>query len=149
MFIFCECDNDVALLTGLGKTRKQRKHAGSKGEVCNLLKKSKNEIGIVDEDPGKSEPSYKKELSVISSNYDFKIYTDNKRGHILIEICPELEEWIIKIANKNHFNFSDYFLPDTPDKLREINDNQRKHLIKMIIDMTLRSQELQKLQKYL
>jgi hypothetical protein len=49
--IYLECYADEALVRAFGATSKMVKHAFSKGEVCNMLKKASNSVGIIDEDP--------------------------------------------------------------------------------------------------
>ncbi|MHC1636011.1 MAG: hypothetical protein ACXQTS_05260 [Candidatus Methanospirareceae archaeon] len=49
--ILVECDPDIVLLEELGFSN--IKHASGKGNVCNILRRNRGYIGIVDEDPGR------------------------------------------------------------------------------------------------
>ena len=63
--IYVECDTDVALVKNLDIPKKEIIHAGNKGNVCNRLRKTKNSIGLIDEDPQSGQPRYIKNLSLI------------------------------------------------------------------------------------
>lgn len=66
--VLVECNPDVSLLRELGIPRRRIRHAGGKGDICNYLRKSKNAIALMDEDPDSSQPSYLRKLAEIELN---------------------------------------------------------------------------------
>jgi len=46
-----ECRPDFKLVKVLGIPKKKIKHVAGKGNVCRVLKKKENSVGMVDEDP--------------------------------------------------------------------------------------------------
>ena len=55
--IYVECFPDFTLINTLGFSRREIVHAGSKGKVCNRLRKTYNSKGVIDEDPLAHQPS--------------------------------------------------------------------------------------------
>jgi len=86
-----ECKADEVLVKALGIPKKKLVHSGNKGGVCKKLQKSSASLGIVDEDPGSSQPPYLSRLgSPKLSEYGLKLYEDKKTGNVLIVLCPFL-----------------------------------------------------------
>ena len=56
MRVLVECDADEVVLRALGLPRKQLLHFGGKYELVKKLKDRANDVGMVDEDPGKLRP---------------------------------------------------------------------------------------------
>ena len=123
--IYVECKPDEVLIKNLVKMKISRKrviHAGNKPEVCKSLKRNKNCIGIIDEDPWSFQPSYLSELKVKFDNlnkYGIKVLYDDPRNNYLILLCPRLEEWILNCVKEIKINIKSFGLPDTGERLHE------------------------------
>ena len=92
-----ECNNDETLIIELTKaTRRQIHHAGNKAEVLKKLDTSDGCIGIIDEDP--EDPQPKKLRSVRLDHVEYDIKVGKYKGNIIVVLCPELEEWVAKVA---------------------------------------------------
>jgi len=128
--IFVECKPDYLLVRKLGYPKRQIIHAGNISEVCKRLQRNRNCCGLVDEDPGKTRPTYMVNLlknSIVSDNHDIKIAHDRRRNNYLIVLCPRLEEWFHQTARILRINLEQYRLPNDPEKLHaEINANLNK-----------------------
>ena len=57
-----ECKPDELFVSKLGFNRKSIIHHQGKSRVFNYLRKSKNQLAIVDEDPGSVKSSYERNL---------------------------------------------------------------------------------------
>lgn len=123
--IYLECYADEALVKSFGVTSKMIKHAFNKGEVCNLLSKSSNSIGIVDEDPNSGKPQYERRmlLNVVHESSLLKLCYDEKTGNKLIVLRPRLENFILQIAKEN--NISSGKIPKEAKKLYEFLTHKR------------------------
>lgn len=123
--IYLECYADEALVKSFGVTSKMIKHAFNKGEVCNLLRKSSNDIGIVDEDPNSGKPQYEKHMltNVVFENQLLKLCFDKTTKNKLIVLRPRLENFIIRIAKEN--NMLSAKIPMEADKLYEFLTHRR------------------------
>ncbi|HYG17240.1 MAG TPA: hypothetical protein VEC12_15895 [Bacteroidia bacterium] len=108
--------------TLLNIPKKHITHHNDKGRVCNYLKNNSNLVGIIDEDPGKAQPTYLKNLKEISNISGVKIYSDHA-GNKLVVLCPALEGWIIKCAHSSKIDMiKEFGLADTEKSLHsEIN----------------------------
>lgn len=137
--IFIECYNDEVLMKALGFKRREWKHEYSKGNVCNSLFKNTDSIGIIDEDPSWSQPSYLKNLhrDEIYISQNIILYHDNSRKNCLVMICPNLEGWILKITQQAKITLSIYNLPGTEKELHAIgmNKNKLRNLANLIKDL--------------
>jgi hypothetical protein len=115
--IYLECYGDEALVRALGAKSKQVKHAFSKGEVCNMLRKVSNSIGIVDEDPNSGKPLYEKYMlgRIVFENPFLILCLDTESQNKLVIIRPRLEKFIIQLA-KN----SDTHMDQIPNDARRL-----------------------------
>jgi len=144
--IYVECKPDF-VLASLFVSKKGIIHAGNKSEVIKCLRKRNNCKGMIDEDPGHSQPSYLKEFNLVkeSSNLGIKILRD-KRNNYLIVLCPRLEEWILNSAKERKIDLEkDYRLPAEENKFHAvINANISKFelLIKDLRNKSLRFKKL-------
>jgi len=92
-----ECNNDKTFIIELTKAkRRQIHHAGSKAEVLKKLDAWEGCIGIIDEDP--EDPQPKKLRSVRLDHVEYDIKVGKYKGNIIVVLCPELEEWVAKVA---------------------------------------------------
>lgn len=137
--IYVECKPDLTLVKTITEIpNKEIIHAGNKPKVCKHLKKQRNCIGIVDEDPGSSQLPYLKKMKVEKEiqSVAMKILSDSN-GNRLIVLCPKLEDWILQCARELNVDTKRYGLPNNPQKLHEIiNDNLEK-VRKLINDLRL------------
>jgi hypothetical protein len=118
--IYLECYTDKALVRALGIHKKEIYHSGNKGNVCKNLSKNRNSIGLVDEDPFSTQPSYIRKLKTKSQECDIKVLFDENSQNHLIVLCPRLEDWILKSAKEARVNLEEYSLPVDADELHKI-----------------------------
>jgi len=126
MKILVECNTDKYLLTGilqkLGLSRKLVRHEANKPKVIDILRKSDASIGMIDEDPHSSTPPDMANYQEIERIGDIRILTriNDKRKRVFI-ICPRMEEWLLKRANKNDISLNSFNLKNDPNTLHKIN----------------------------
>ena len=126
MKILVECNTDKYLLTGILKklrlSRKLIRHEANKPKVIDILRKSDASIGVVDEDPHSSTPPDMANYQEIERIGDIRILTriKDKRKRVFI-ICPRMEEWLLKRANKNDISPNSFNLKNDPNTLHKIN----------------------------
>lgn len=118
--VHLECKPDETLIRALGASRKVVNHHNDKGRVCNILEKRQSEIGMVDEDPDSSQPTYLKKLTEVEVRYKIRLLTDPQRGHAVIVLCPRLEEWILDVAGRQKVDVTTFGLPDKPEQLHKL-----------------------------
>ena len=127
MKILVECNADEVVLRALGLPRKQLLHFGGKYELVKKLKDRANDIGMVDEDPGKLRPqdmSYYRQTDFAEG---LRLMTrQGSGGQRLVVICPKLEDWLIERAKLSGIRPVDYGLPNDPDHLHSIPRYEQK-----------------------
>jgi len=125
-----ECKPDRLLIRILaGVVRKEIRHSGNKFEVMKQLDKHTMALGIIDEDPGKNQPTQLQKAEDIST--DEIRATDlillRYRDNLVLVLRPRLEEWILKTAREMNMNLKDFTLPNDPEQLHStINYNLDK-----------------------
>ncbi len=125
-YIYVECKADKALIHHLSVSSKII-HSGNRGEICKVLEKTENSIGIMDEDPNSPQPHYFKKLKHIQSKEGLKLYKDKERDNKVILICPRLEEWVLEIVKEEKININDFDLPTDPNQFhKRVNVNISK-----------------------
>ena len=154
--IYLECYADEALLKSFGATSKMIKHAFSKGEVCNMLRKATNSVGVVDEDPNAGKSSYEKFMLQRMVYEDAKIILceDKKSGNKLAIVRPRLEDLIIKIAKDNKIEIESYSLSPLPKRLHDEltfrkNRQKFKDLNRLLSDLLMKEKALIELRKFI
>lgn len=119
--IYLECKADRALVQSLtGWPRREVRHENKgKGEVCNQLRKNGKCIGLVDEDPGSTQPKYLGALQTVKDLPDegLRLLHDVARDNAVVVLCPRLEEWVLAAAKQAQVSLKDYKLPDDPATL--------------------------------
>ncbi len=133
--IFVECYPDEALVRVLGIPRNEIKHAKSKGNVCKKLSKERGCLGMVDEDPTSSQPSYLRKYQTQWRRNEVMLLFDRSTNNSVIVICPRLEEWILKAAEGCKAKLEDYGLPSNPQQLHKTigaNTDNFKELVEAI-----------------
>lgn len=98
--IILECKPDEVFIRALGFSKKQIIHQPNKGEVINFLRKNPSLVcvGIIDEDPGTTQPKHLKEFVFNRelSEHNFSVFESKRTSHLIIMIKPRLEDsiWI-------------------------------------------------------
>ena len=153
MYVEGKADRVPALkLTGL--SNREVKVEGDRGKVLNRLVQDSNSLAMVDEDPGQDQPGQLRRMQLVADypGAGLKLYADNRRGNLVIVVCPRLEEWIIRAAHDAGLELSGprYNLPSGPSSLHNaINDDLRK-LDRLIDDLlAAQSPRILKLQELL
>jgi len=122
----CFADEDVvAFLRDEANLSVKRLHSFGQGDVIkDVFTRNKAEIGIVDEDPGKSHPRLRDEMQVISSTIDIELR--RRDGRHLIIIKPELEECFLRSVKRVGVNSK---LPSNAGDLQTLLNinNDRRH----------------------
>ncbi|MHC4192135.1 MAG: hypothetical protein ACYTBX_18420 [Planctomycetota bacterium] len=127
MKVLVECDADEVVLRALGLPRKQLLHFGGKYELLKKLKNRANDVGMVDEDPGKLQPKDMSSYRQTDSAEGLHLLTRRgKGGQRLVVICPKLEDWLIARAKSSGIRLQDYGLPSDPDRLHSIPRYEQK-----------------------
>lgn len=147
--IYVECNPDETLVKILGFSRKQITHAFGKGNICNKLEKTKNTLGLVDEDPQSAQPKYLKRLKPRKQEDGIKVWQDTKRGNFIVMLCPRLEGWITQVSKKDKLDITKYQLPNDADRLHGKINLQSEKFEKFLIDALPVSTGLKNLQRIL
>jgi len=132
MKIYLECKPDEKLMMALGITRKEITHANDKGRVCNYLKNSENCIGLIDEDPGKAQPSYLSNLPAKKEKHGIKVLVDKKKNNTVIVLCPYLEAWVVNTAKKSKVDPGNFGLPGKAKDLHKVINYRLSQFNKLI-----------------
>jgi hypothetical protein len=117
--IHVECKPDETLVKKLGVGKKNITHHQGKSKVFHCLGKTKNELAVVDEDPGSPKTSYEKKLKFIAESYGIKQFADIT-GNKIFFLTGKLEDWIIEISKQDKLYLSEFGLPDNPNDLHGI-----------------------------
>ena len=135
--IVLECKPDETLMKALGYPVRRIIHQNNRGEVINYLKKNPQRIiGIIDDDPGTTKPSFfnhfKRETNEKHKVESFVISQSQTR---LIVIKPRLEDWILFHATECGINVRDYYLPVTSNRLHEVINSKLPRFTDLATDM--------------
>ena len=117
MTLFLECRPDETLARALGVPRRAIVHSHSKGAVSKNLGKKTSARGLVDEDPGSSEPTTLRRFTEVSAAHDLKLKEDRARNNTLVVVYPRLEDWIIKTAKAANVKLERFNLSENPLEL--------------------------------
>ena len=138
--IYVECKPDGVLVrhvTDLSR-RQVRHEIQGKGAVCNRLKKNTDLLAMIDEDPGKTQPTYMAQLSLSReiAHLGLKLYLDRRRNNRVIVLCPRLEEWLLRATTDLELNIENYGLPRRAKAFHDaINLDERK-IQRLLTDLT-------------
>jgi hypothetical protein len=131
--IHLECDNDEALVRGLGIPRGAITHHAGKPRVSKALQESPSSgiVGLVDEDPGSGLPPYLKEFTVVEDRPELRIRRLKHRRDEkwLIVICPDLEPWLYEVAKKAAINPKTHHLPESH---RLLHTHAKAHSVRLM-----------------
>jgi len=136
--IVVECNPDEKLVKALGAFRKNVIHQPNKGAVCNFLKKNREYIGIVDEDPGSAKPSYLNEFKVVHQNnteLGFIVLQHPVHKTKVIVVQPRLEEWVINCCKRSNLILSKFGLPEDPKRLHSVLPSKLELFRKVIVEL--------------
>jgi hypothetical protein len=145
--IFVEGKPDKVLLSSIGVVNSSIKIAGSKGAVCNQMKKRSSVKGVVDEDPGKACPPYINQLNVLFQDRNIILLEDKANSNKVIVIRPYLEEWVLGFCKSFRIDLKNYFLPSTSSDLKKVINMRLGKFEKLIAD-NHQIEALQKLKNF-
>ena len=121
-----ECSNDEAVVRALGVPRKSILHHAGSGSVARALQKANEScIGMVDEDPRGSVPSYFSSFSELERGDGLILKEHRKCGHRLVVVMPDLEPWLLEVSKACKVPPGDFQLPAVANRLHQIGDAQR------------------------
>ena len=121
--IFVECKPDRLMVRIIADVKKKEiRHAGNKFEVMKQLDKYDGALGIIDEDPGKTQPSQIKKAKDISKD-DIRavdLIILSYRNNIVLILRPRLEEWLLKTTREINIDPRKFKLPRDPKRLHSV-----------------------------
>lgn len=121
-----ECSNDEAVVRALGVPRKLILHHAGSGSVAKALQNAgKRCIGMVDEDPRGSVPSYFSTFTELERGDGLVLKEHRKSGHRLVVVMPDLEPWLLEVSRLSKVPPGDFQLPSLANRLHQIGDAQR------------------------
>lgn len=126
MKLFLECDADERLARLMGFARRDIEHAGGKGAVCNGLLRNRGVLGMVDEDPNKSQPAYLWNCRVVGEQHGVRLLADDERNNRVIVLCPDLEGWLVGALRKEKFPHAKFGLPENPEHIHGVINTRLK-----------------------
>lgn len=88
-------------------------HCHGCNKVGNMMQQNlKDEfaLGIIDND--KKQHSYNADFYLIGKTEHLELLKHRSNRHFLIRVSPAMDEFILKVAERNHIKMSDYDLPD-------------------------------------
>lgn len=139
--IIVECNPDQALVRALGIPRRDVQDAGNKGNICNRLIRGERLIGLMDEDPQATQPRYFKELQPVNERHRVRVLQDPRRAHLVLLLCPRLEEWILAIATGMGMNVEDWNLPSDAKELHKIRNDRLPQFENLVRELDRRGSE--------
>ena len=117
--VHVECKPDELLVSKLGVQKKQITHHQGKTRVFHALGRGKQQLAMVDEDPGSVKTSYEKALKFIEESEGIKYFTDHSDNKIFI-LKGKLEDWIVLVCKQHRISLSKFGLPEKPNDLHDI-----------------------------
>ena len=115
-----ECYADTLLIQTLVPTLRGYNHKHSCFKVESSMKESdKFAVGIIDND--KKQIKYLSQFNIIDLYKDDLILWKHKvKHHYIIQICPALEKWILKVCEMEGIDLVDFELENDLDGLKRI-----------------------------
>ena len=147
--VHVECIPDEVLVKQLGFTKHQITHHHAKSRVIKKLRKVKNELAMVDEDPGTNKTTYEKSLKFLKEQNGIKQYVDDS-GNLIAVLNGKLEDWILWVCKGSKIDISDFGLPANESELHEkihLRLNSFKKLINHLVETN--NQPIQSLKSFL
>ena len=138
--IYVECKPDGVLVRHLTdqSLRQVRHEAKGKGGVFNRLMRSRDLMAMVDEDPGKTQPRYMRQLYLSQdiAHMGLKLYHDRSRNNQVVVLCPALEEWLLRSATDLGLNMARYGLPNRATELHSVINSDERKIQRLLTDLT-------------
>ncbi|MBN2520027.1 MAG: hypothetical protein JXB17_05960 [Bacteroidales bacterium] len=132
--IHVECKPDELLVLKLGFQRKMVTHHQGKSRIFHALKKAKNHLAIVDEDPRSVPIPYENSLAFVKEFEGIKCYTDKSNNKIFV-LKVKLEDWIINACKQQKIGLSRFGLPEKPDDLNDVINNRLRNFERLIDEL--------------
>lgn len=132
--VHVECKPDELLVSKLGVPRKSITHHSGKSRVFKSLSKKKDQLAMVDEDPGSARQPYENSLRLIEVKEGIRSYIDPSNNKVFV-LTGKLEDWIVWNCKKQKINLSIFNLPDTPDKLHSEINNKLQNFGRLIDEL--------------
>lgn len=145
--IHVECNPDEVLVQIFGFVKRSINHSSGKSRIAKLLETNQGRIALVDEDPEGTPIPYfdNTNFSLVKQESGYVIKNDLRRGHIIIEIQPYLEEWVIDACREASINIREFNLPNDPISLHHIINNNISKFQNLIIELLNHDCRVQKL----
>lgn len=128
-----ECSSDEAVVRALGVPKKAILHHAGSGSVARALQKADAPcIGMIDEDPRGTVPSYFLSFVELEQGDGLVLKEHQRSGHRLIVVKPDLEPWLLTVSKSIGIPPEQFQLPPEPNRLHQIGDAQRLRLSEWI-----------------
>ena len=132
--IHVECLPDERLVLKLGFNKKMITHHQGRSRIFNNLSKRKDELALVDEDPGSGRNNHEKTLKIIEEFEGIK-YIKDQRGNKICMLTGKLEDWIISLCKKSKIKLSDFGLPEKADDLHDVINYRLESFGKLLAEL--------------
>ncbi len=119
--VLVECDNDQGLVQSVLGLRIELDHHPGRMAVCQRLRGLTIPTrAMVDQDPDTPHPSYLLSLGKprFFAERDLALLKDRKRGHLVVIVCPRVEDWVLATAAAADVNPEEFGLPSTPGQFK-------------------------------
>ncbi len=135
--IYVECNPDELLVILYGFSKKNINHSYGKSRIGKLLERNQGQVALVDEDPDGTPIPYfnKTNFSLIKQTNGYRIINDSRRSHMIVEIQPSLEVWILDACDDAKIDIREYNLPKDPISLHHIINSNLKRLEKLLKEL--------------
>jgi hypothetical protein len=132
--VHVECDPDEKLVLKLGFNRKTIVHHQGKSRIFKQLEKSKDQLAIVDEDPGSNKTTYEKSLKLVDKFEGINYYTDKSANKIFV-LKVKLEDWILEACNQSDIKVASFGLPNKPNDLHNVINSRLTAFSKLLDEL--------------
>ena len=132
--VHVECRPDEVLVTKLGFNKKRVKHHQGKSRVFHSLKQTKDQLAMVDEDPGSPGHPYEKSFELQEEYGGSKFFMD-KSGNKIVVLRVKLEDWIIWVCKKGKTDITKFGLPDKPNDLHDVINHKLRNFESLIDEL--------------
>lgn len=136
--IHVECYADEVLVRALGVARRDIRHEGTKGDVVNAVRRAREGVGLVDEDPGSAQPGDLRNYVVQMTSGSLRCLA--RRGAAqqrIVVVAPDLETWLLRRATAQRLDPAAFGLPDEPHALHDIPHYERSRNFRGFLDALL------------
>lgn len=135
--VYTEGKPDHTLVNCLGIEKRFIKNGRYKKGVLVRLSKERNVLGMVDEDPSTFR-NYRKDMSeftLVRKRHNIEWYQHQSTTNKLIVLCPNLENWILKIAKASKVDVTKFNLPSNPSTLHRVINGRLTNFEKLINEL--------------